>query len=157
MENSTRLNDFSDTPIGETVSFTLDHNLYWNGGVAIPENSSETVNYSDDVHPVVADPNLSSPENLVIPRWNPAASQFNDTSTTIHECFQRLVDLYCALSLGSGAIGAGNVGQSSAVDILNNPRSNGSGADIGACQFIADPDEDSPPMALAPLFLLLLE
>lgn len=156
-ETPSRPNDFSDTPVGETVSFTLDHNLYWNGGAAIPEDSDETVNYSDDVSPVVVDPNLNSPENLVIPRWNPGELRFNDNSTTIREAFERLVNLYCTLPQGSGAIGAGNVVQAPIVDILNNSRSTDTSVDIGACQYIAEPNGDSPSMVLAPLLLLLLD
>jgi hypothetical protein len=57
---------------------------------------------------------------------------------------------------GVVAIGSGNVAQA-ADDILNNPRATGLVGDIGACQYIGEPNINSRPMVLAPLFLLLKE
>ncbi len=125
-------NDFSDTPPGQTTSFTLDRNLYWNGGAAIPYDSSELVNYTDDARRIVADPLLGSQAGLVIPRWNPTTGQFADGSTTIRQAFERLVTRYGAPAAGSPAIGAADPTQSPADDILGQPRS---APDIGAFEF----------------------
>ncbi|OGO15117.1 MAG: hypothetical protein A2Z14_18000 [Chloroflexi bacterium RBG_16_48_8] len=40
-ENPSWLNDFSDTPISQTSSFQLNNNLYWKGGVDLPNDANE--------------------------------------------------------------------------------------------------------------------
>jgi len=42
-ENPSRPNDFSDTPLDDTRSFTLSHNLYWNGTEPIPYDNGELI------------------------------------------------------------------------------------------------------------------
>ncbi len=116
-------NDFSDTPAGETTSFTLSNNLYWNGGTAIPSNVSEVVNFTDDTQRVVADPVLGTQTGLVVPRWNQGSNKFADDSTTIRQAFERLVDLYGTPGVGSAALGVGDVSQSPSDDILGTARS----------------------------------
>ena len=134
-ENASRPNDFSDTPQGETTSFKLDNNLYWNGGAAIPENSSELINYTDDASRIVADPLLAALSGLVLPRWDSNAGLFADGSASVREAFERLVALYGALPQSSPAVDAALSGQSPAEDILGNPRPAGAGVDIGAYEF----------------------
>ena len=106
----------------------LDNNLYWNNGVAIPYDPLEKVNYTDDVHPVVADPLIGSPASLVIPRWVPPSS-FADGSPTIRLAFLRLVDLYARTRVGSPAFGAADPANAPAEDIRGNLRL---APDIGA-------------------------
>jgi len=115
-------NDFSDTSPGDTTSFTIDHNLYWNGGEAVPEDGSELINCTDDANAVIADPLLGDQSGLVPPRW--------DGSATICEAFDRLVNLYGAIAEGSHAIDAAAPGEAPAGDIFGTPR--GSSPDIGA-------------------------
>jgi hypothetical protein len=134
-ENPSRPNDFSDTPPGQTASFTLDHNLYWNGGVTIPVDSGELVNYTDDANRVVGDPLLSDHNGLVLPRWNPATGLFADGSTSIRQAFERLVRSYGALAGSSPAIDAADLTIAPVDDILGNPRPIGSAPDIGAYEF----------------------
>ncbi len=57
-ENPTRPDDFSDTPPGETASWVLLNNLYWNGGEAIPTDPGELVNYTDDPAGQIGNPGL---------------------------------------------------------------------------------------------------
>jgi hypothetical protein len=124
-------NDFSDTPIGETSSFTLDNNLYWNGGVAIPEDAGELINYSDDANRLVADPQLPGQGGLVLPRWT--GSQFADGSDTIGEVFLNLVTQYGIPASSSSVVDAADPANAPAEDILGNGRTN---PDIGAVEII---------------------
>lgn len=124
-------NDFSDTPPGQTTSFTLDHNLYWNGGEALPYDSGELVNYTDDAHRLVADPLLGNQAGLVVPHWD--GSAFTDGSSTIREAFERLVQLYGTPTARSPVIGAADPANAPAEDILGRPRS---APDIGAVEFV---------------------
>ena len=123
-------NDFSDTPPGQTASFTLDNNLYWNGGSAIPVDGGELINITDDSSAVTADPLLGSQSGLVIPRWT--GSGFADGSATIAAVFLNLVQTYGTPAAGSPAINAANGGEASSEDILGNSRQ---AADIGAVEF----------------------
>ena len=124
-------NDFSDTPIGETSSFTLDNNLYWNGGVAIPEDAGELINYTDDANRLVANPQLGGQSGLVLPRWT--GSQFADGSSTIADVFTNLVLLYGTPSGTSPVVDTADPTNAPAEDILGNGRTN---PDIGAVEFI---------------------
>jgi hypothetical protein len=131
-ENPTRPNDFSDTPPADTLSFTLDHNLYWNGGQPIPSDGAELINHTNDVHGLIGDPLLGSQSGLVLPRWNPATGQFTDGSTTIRQAFERLVQLYGSPAEGSPLLDAADPGNAPADDILGRSRPTGSAPDLGA-------------------------
>ena len=100
----------------------LDNNLYYNGGSAIPFDAGELVNYTDDAHGVVADPQLAAQSGIVLPRWNPGGGQFADGSPSIDEAFRRTVELYGRPAAGSSVVDAASGAQSPADDILGNPR-----------------------------------
>jgi hypothetical protein len=133
-ENSSRPNDFSDTPFGETADFELDNNLYWNGGFDIPEDSSELVNYTDDTARIVDDPQLGTQQGLVLPRWEPDAMRFADGSTTIRQAFEQLIELYGTPADDSPAKDAANFTVAPLDDILGNLRPAGAESDIGAVE-----------------------
>ncbi|WP_420645620.1 hypothetical protein [Candidatus Leptofilum sp.] len=124
-------NDFSDTPPGETSSWTLDNNLYWNGGTAVPTDSGELINYTDDSNRLVADPLLPGQGGLILPRWN--GSQFADGSATIADVFTNLVTLYGTPSGSSPVVDAADLANAPTEDILGNGRTN---PDIGAVEII---------------------
>ena len=124
-------NDFSDTPPGETASFTLNRNLYYNGGDPIPSDPAELVNFEDDPERIVDDPRLPEPMAIVLPRWDPASGRFADGSTTIRQAFERLVALYGVPGDGSPVIDAADPAQAPAVDILGRTRPADS-PDLGA-------------------------
>jgi hypothetical protein len=133
-ENSSRPNDFSDTPIGETADFELDNNLYWNGGFDIPEDSAELVNYTDYTARMVDDPQLGTHQGLVLPRWDPDDTGFADGSATIRQAFEQLVELYGTPAEGSPAIDAANFSVAPLDDILGNLRPAGAESDVGALE-----------------------
>ncbi len=134
-ENPTRPDDFSDTPITHTLSFTLECNLYWNGGDVIPSDPGELINYTDDAERILGDPLLGSQSGLVLPRWDPVAGQFADGSTTIRQAFERLVMQYGTPTGGSPAIDAADAAHALSEDILGDPRPVGGGPDIGALEW----------------------
>lgn len=133
-EDPTRPNDFSDTPPGQTATWALVSNLYWNGGAALPEDSAELINPADDPAPVTADPLLADLAGLVLPRWDPQTGQFADGSSAVDEAFSRLVFDYGAYDLLSPAIGAADANHSPLEDILGNPRPVGE-PDLGAWEY----------------------
>ncbi len=131
-ENPSRPNDFSDTPPGETTSWVLDHNLYWNGGAAIPADGSELINYTDDAHRQVANPLLPGQSGLILPCWDANAAQFADGSGTVRAAFENLVLTYSMWGAGSPAQDGALAAQSPPDDIFGNPRPVGTGTDLGA-------------------------
>lgn len=133
-ENPSRPNDFSDAPLGETLSFELDNNLYWNGGAVIPEDASELVNPTDDVNGVVADPLLPSVDGISLPVFSPLLGRFGDGSLVIRGAFEKLVENYGTPGEGSAAIDAASGENSSGEDILQRPRPVGQASDIGAVE-----------------------
>lgn len=134
-EDPSRPNDFSDTPPGQTLSFTLDHNLYWNGPSAIPSDAGELINYTDDADGLVADPGLPNPTGVVLPRLDPDADAFVSGNTTARQEFQRLANTYASLPAGSPARDAADPARSPADDILGRPR--GTAPDLGALEMTA--------------------
>lgn len=126
------MEDFSDTPAGETTAFTLDHNLFWNGAQALPTSSDDLINITDDTARIVADPQIGDQTGLLLPRWNPDTSQFGDGSTTQRQAFERLVTQYGTPASTSPALDAALSSQSPGGDILGNPRPRNDTPDIGA-------------------------
>lgn len=153
-ESPSRPNDFSDTPPADTLAFALENNLYWNGGAAIPENSSELINYTDDSSPLIANPLLPAPVSLSLPRWLEISGQFGDGSSTIRQAFEKLVG-YATPAPGSPLIDRANSGFAPVDDILGNIRS--SQKDIGAFEQGASSGASTAHggLSIAPIGLLL--
>ncbi|PYQ15386.1 MAG: hypothetical protein DMF80_09335 [Acidobacteria bacterium] len=117
------MNDFDDTPFGQTASYVLSNNLYWNGGAAIPTDATDMINYTDDPARRVADPLLTNPAPAGTPRWNPATGTFADGSTTIRQVFLRLADTYGNAAAGSPLIDNADAAHAPADDIRGSARS----------------------------------
>lgn len=133
-ENASRPDDFSDTPPAETLDYSLEGNLYWNGGDVIPSNAAELINYTDDGTRIVTDPRLRDQSGVVMPRWIPTIELFADGSTTIRQAFERLVRLYGCPTAGSPTTDSADASHSPATDILGHTRPGGLGPDRGACE-----------------------
>ncbi len=142
-DTSGSMSDFADAPAGETASFTLRHNLYWNNAAALPNDPTDMVNIADDPEALTGDPALGSQVGLVVPRWQPQSSQFADGSTTIRQAFELLVTSYGALGAGSVAADAARAAQSPSRDILGHTRLGGP-PDVGAYER----DAGTPPQQL---------
>ncbi len=141
-------NDFSDTPPNDTVTFSLNSNLYWNGGAEIPEDAKEKINPSDDSNRKIGDPGLAAQSGFVIPRWIEGQGGFADGSNTIRQAFVRLVNRYGKPSSGSPVIDAAAADASASEDILGHRRLSGKGADIGAVEHA--------PAIIAPFLNLIM-
>lgn len=120
--------EFSDGAPSEVTNLSLDNNLYWNGGVAIPTGEQVNPNTAD-ANRVMGNPQLGGQSNITLPRWN--GTTFLSGNTTIRQEFERLVDLYGKPGSGSPALDSANPAQAPADDILGRPRS-GFTPDIGA-------------------------
>ena len=126
------MNDFTDTPPGETASFTLLHNVYYNGGSAIPVDATDAINVADDAEAIEGDPVLASQAGLVLPRWNPANGAFADGSASICEVHVSYATAYGTPGTGSVAIDAALASECPADDLLGQSR--GSSPDVGAVE-----------------------
>lgn len=120
--------DVFDAPTGDTVSVTLDNNLYWNGGSAIPPDTGQFVTFADDSNGLFGDPLMPTLTGVVAPTWN--GSQFADGSSTIREVFESLVLDFGVPGTGSAAIDSADPASSAQRDILNRVR--GVSPDAGA-------------------------
>lgn len=129
------MNDFSDGPQDQTTNGVLDNNLYWNGGNAIPVDTS-VLNFTNDANAIVADPKLGDQTGLVLPRWHVANGQFVSGNHTIREEFVRLATAYGRPAKGSPAIDNATPSDMPKDDILGNLRANqGLAPDIGAFEY----------------------
>jgi len=125
--------DLFDSPAGQTANATLDNNLYWNGGNAIPEDAGQFLRFSDDANAMTGDPELGAQGGLVVPSWD--GSNFADGSSSIHQAFVRLVNLYGQPDSTSPAIDNAEPANAASEDILGRQR--GPDPDLGA--FELDP------------------
>ncbi len=138
-------NDFSDTPPADTLDFTINNNLYFNGANAVPEDPAEEINPSDDAAARFADPQLPSNAGAQRPFWMPASNQFNGGYATIRAAFLGIVEQYGRPAANGGGITQALAAEAPADDIRGVPR----GAppyDIGAY------DRDASPVIFADSF-----
>jgi len=132
------LNDFSDTPPADTLDFTINNNLYFNGANPVPEDAAELINPSDDTAARFANPQLPANAGAARPFWIPANNQFNGGYTTIRAAFLGLVELYGRPAANGGGIAQALPGETPADDIRGVPRGTAP-YDIGAYERDATP------------------
>jgi hypothetical protein len=124
--------DLFDAPAGQTESALLDHNAYFNGGNAIPQDAGQALVFGDDANALVADPLLPAQAGLVPPVWDGAS--FADGSSTIGEAFEKLVEDYATPAAGSPLIDQADPANAAAQDILGRPRD--ASPDLGAVESV---------------------
>jgi hypothetical protein len=121
---------FSDALPEDVGSFTMSHNLYWNGGASIPISFNDTVNYTADRDRVVANPGLPEPHGLLPPRWLPEKNLFADGSPSIEGVRLRLIDRYARPATARAVMDRADPTNAPADDIRGRRR--GDKPDIGA-------------------------
>lgn len=121
---------FSDTKPEDLGAFCISHNLFWNGGAAIPSSAGDVVNYTGDKARVVANPGLPDPRGLVLPRWLPAEERFADSSTAISAVRERLIERYGRPTSARAVMDRADPKNAPADDIRGKKR--GDRPDIGA-------------------------
>jgi hypothetical protein len=134
------MEDFSDTPPGESQTITLRRNGYWNGGVALPNDPGEAINVSNDAEARIGNPQLPAQAGLQTPYWIAAQSQFNGGHATIRAAFVHLVQTYGTPAANGNGIDQALTAQMPPDDILGTPR--GVAPDLGAFERAAAPDPD---------------
>lgn len=80
--------DVFEAPASENQTLELSHNLYFNGGNAIPTDAGQALNLADDSFASIGDPALPDPSTVTIPVWN--GMTFADGSSSILEVFTTL-------------------------------------------------------------------
>jgi hypothetical protein len=121
---------FSDALPEDVGSFTMSHNLFWNGGAGIPLSGNDAVNYTCDRERVVANPGLPDPREVAPPRWRPDKQAFADGSTNIAAVRSRLVDRYARPSMARAVMDKADPRNAPGDDIRGKKR--GDRPDIGA-------------------------
>ena len=114
------MGEFSAGDPQSTIDLTLDRNLYWNGGDAIP--SGELLSpLADDTRRIVRDPGLPEDQSdVILPIWD--GSAFASGNGSILEEFERLVQAYGAIRSSSPAVGRALRALAPNVDILDRER-----------------------------------
>ena len=126
---------------GANTSVILDNNAYYNGGNAIPADTSQQVNIADDLNAKIGNPLLPSQNGLVLPTYN--GTNFGGGFSTIREVFTDFANRYGRPGPGSVVIDQASVANLPSDDLLGSPR--GSNADIGAIEVDAEPPIDPAP------------
>lgn len=124
------MENFATAPVGETAGFTLNHNLYWNGGQPLPGGTEDMVQISADAAALTGDPRLNPPVNVPLPVWDAAAGLFGGGAADIRAAFVQLVRAYGVPQAGSAALDQADPAQTSGEDILGQPRTGA--PDLGA-------------------------
>ncbi len=106
-----------DSP--STIGLTLDRNLYWNAGKAIPDGS--LVDVTDDSGRIIRDPGLEPDQSgVVVPYW--MGSDFLGGRISIRAEFVSLVQTYGSIPPDSPAVGRAIRSLAPADDILGHQR-----------------------------------
>lgn len=126
------MQDFSDTPINDTLNFEILNNQYWNAGQALPENGNDLVNPSADSSSIETSPGLPSLANIATPYWIDAQNEFNGGHATIREVFIALATTYGFPAVNSFGVDQALASAMPADDLLGFTRD--ANPDIGALE-----------------------
>ncbi len=85
------MDSFSNADADQISAFTILHNLYWNGGNAIPTTEFNVIEIDADPEALTADPMLAMPAPATQPRWDDMLGTFADGSTSTCQVHARIV------------------------------------------------------------------
>ena len=140
--------DVFDAPIGDNTNVTLNNNLYYNGGNAIPADTTQEVKLANDTNAIIGDPLLPTSSNVVLPVWN--STHFGGGALTIREAFTHLATTYAKPAINGAGTDQGVATQAPIEDLLGNLRS--ASPDVGA--FELDEGGGPPDPAAANTFCI---
>ena len=140
---------------GSNSTVSLRRNVYFNGGNAIPTDTSQEVRVAQDASALIGDPGLANPDNITLPVL--LDNQFVGGASSIREVFIGLVERYGTPNSNSIVIAQADPSDIANEDIFG--RSRGAQSDIGAVEINAVSDESPPasnPISIALTWLMLL-
>lgn len=129
------MEDFSDTPQADTLSFALDNNLYWNNGATLPQSGSDLLNPQDDLAAINNNPMLTAPSDVILPFWRQDLLRFNGDFASINHAFISLALEHGRIDFDSAARDQANSIQMPVDDLLGAIRD--AQPDIGAIEWPA--------------------
>ncbi len=130
------MQDFSDSPVADTLSFTLENNQYWNGGQALPDSGNDLINPSDDIAAIIGLPGLPAQASVATPFWVAGQNEFNGGYASIREAFIALSRNYGFPSVDSMGIDQALAAQMPADDLLGQSRDDS--PDLGALEQLVE-------------------
>ena len=122
--------DVFESPLGSNDNVIIDNNLYYNGGIAIPADTSQDVNLADDANALIADPKLPNQTNIILPVFS--GTNFNGGFSSIREVFENFAINYAQPSPDSIVINRGSISDTPTDDLLGRIRD--SSPDVGAVE-----------------------
>ncbi len=122
---SGQMQSLIESPTDLVSAGTIDSNLYWNDGNAIPSSGADLLDVSRDSNALTANPNLAT-GGAVIPVWS--GSGFAGGHATVEAATKAYILAYAKIDFASAAVDVGFSGAPS-IDIMGNPRSGR--ADLG--------------------------
>ena len=103
----------------DVQTVTTQNNVYWNGGLAIPDDALDVTGPMRDTSPLLIDPEIVAGMGTR-PTWRASTATFADGSTTICEAFRATAERFGRLPRASPARGAAMT--AIAEDVLGRPR-----------------------------------
>jgi len=122
--------NFADGPPADALGVRVHNNLYWNGGLAVPDDGDLPSPAGDDAA-VRGDPLLPLQAEVMLPRWDAATRRFHGGHADLRAVFAALAG-YARTAPDSPAMDRADGAQMPLLDLLGRPRG---APDIGALEY----------------------
>jgi len=132
---------FEASVLSNSNSVTLNRNVYYNGGAAVPTDNTQEINISEDGNAIIGNPELPEISGITPPVWT--GIQFVGGFDSIQSVFSHFAQNYGIPAQTGAGVNQGSPADSPVVDLLGNVRE--SAPDIGALEATgANPPVDPP-------------